>query len=175
MNSFFQYRKTIERAALIGQQSLSVDSSGETPKLPPRVQQLAKHQPQVQQLAKYQPTSNVETPRVQHFQQLASNVESRKMQLEKQRSMDGAVKDRSTNNRGYLMRQMSVDTNALMGRQQKTSQVNLVKQMSMQSVPGTPRVMRKKGVDKRLKKEQGMTVLVIASIHQSRTWVHSTT
>ena len=89
------------------------------------------------------------------------------MQLGKQRSMDGAFKDRPTNNRGSLVKQMSVDTNIL-SRQQKMFQVNLVKQMSVQSLPGTPRGVRK-GVDKRLKKEQGMTVLVSSSIQQTRT------
>ena len=83
------------------------------------------------------------------------------MQLRKQISMD-AVKDRSTNNggqRGYLIKQMSMDTNPLSRHQQKMSQVNLVKQMSLPSAPDTPRGVRR-GLDKRLKKEQGMTILV---------------
>ena len=85
------------------------------------------------------------------------------MQLEKQRSMDGAVKDRPTNSRGYLAKQKSVETNMMMSRQQKMFQVELVKQMSVQSVPGTPRGARR-GLDKRLKKEHGMTILVSAPV-----------
>ena len=134
---------------MIGQQSLSVDSSGETPKLP-RMQFLVKQHLDKQQLAKQQ-------------QHPASKVESRKIQLEKQRSMDGAVKDRPTYSRGYLAKQKSVETNMLLSRQQKMLQVNLVKQMSLQSVPGTPRGARR-GLDKRLKKEQGMTILVSAPV-----------
>ena len=137
---------------MIGQQSLSVDSSGETPKLP-RMQFLAKqqHPAQVKHLAK------------QQQQHPASKVESRQIQLEKQRSMDGAVKDRRTNSRGYLAKQKSVETNMLLSRQQKMLQVNLVKQMSLQSVPGTPKGARR-GLDKRLKKEHGMTILVSAPV-----------
>ena len=84
-----------------------------------------------------------------------------KLQLRKQMSMDDVGKERPSNDRGqrgYLTKQKSIDTNVL-GRQQKMFQVNLVKQMSVQSLPDTPRVVRK-ALDKRLKKEQGMTILV---------------
>ena len=61
--------------------------------------------------------------------------------------------------RGFLTKQMSVEPN-LLSRQHKLVQVNLLKQMSMQSsTPSTPTGVRKT-LDKRLKKEQGMTILV---------------
>ena len=132
---------------MIGQQSLSVESSGETPKLPIRVQHLAKQASSSQQVSKVKQESIIGG--------------KGKMQLRKQISMD-AVKDRSPNNggqRGYLIKQMSMDTNPLTRHQQKMSQVNLVKQMSLPSAPDTPRGVRR-GLDKRLKKEQGMTILV---------------
>ena len=129
---------------MIDQQSLSLEAN-ETPKLPTRVQHLVKQ------------TSGQAASKIK----LASRIgENRKLQLRKQMSMD-VGKEKPSNNggqSGYLTKQKSIDTNVL-GRQQKMFQVNLVKQMSLQSLPDTPRVVRK-ALDKRLKKEQGMTILV---------------
>ena len=95
------------------------------------------------------------------------------MQLRKQMSVDGGHNkisvdgghNRTINTfdkkggRGFLTKQMSVEPNIL-SRQHKLVQVNLLKQMSMQSsMPSTPTGVRKT-LDKRLKKEQGMTILV---------------
>ena len=131
---------------MISQQSLSLEVN-ETPKLPTRLQHIAKQTTSSQAASKMKLESGI--------------GEIRKVQLRKQMSMD-LGKERPTNDRGqrgYLMKQMSMDPNVLLRRQQKMFQVNLIKQMSVQSMPDTPRVVRK-ALDKRLKKEQGMTILV---------------
>ena len=152
------FRKALLKASLKCQKSVSVEEN-EASKFP-KIARTFSNQSFEQKVSGNLPSSEIN--------------ERRRLGLRKQMSVDTNVLEAQRRLRGKLRKQNSVDTE----HRQKMFQVDLIKQadlikradliksrldltkqVSIQSAPCTP-TGKRKALDKRLNKEQGMTILV---------------
>ena len=159
------FRKALLKASLKCQKSVSVEEN-EASKFP-KIARTFSNQSFEQKVSGNLPSSEIN--------------ERRRLGLQKQMSVDTNVLEAERRFRGELRKQNSVDTD----HRRKMFQVDLIKQadliksradlikrvdliksrldltkqVSIQSAPCTP-TGKRKALDKRLKKEQGMTILV---------------